>query len=156
MMAQPNYDAYGRVTNKVDAASTNIFRYGYDPNSRLTNRWTAAKGTTVYRYGPVGNLTNVDYAVSPDITLQYDALNRLTNMVDAVGTTVYGYDAAGLLLNEDGPWAGDTELRLQQPVAHQSERVGAQRLRLGRELRLRRGQTADQCHLVGGRVRPRV
>jgi len=28
-------------------------------------------------------------------------------MVDAVGTTVYGYDAVGQLLSEDGPWSGD-------------------------------------------------
>jgi RHS repeat-associated protein len=36
------------------------------------------------------------------------ALNRLTNLVDAVGTTVYGYDAAGQLLNEGGLWLNDT------------------------------------------------
>ena len=35
-------------------------------------------------------------------------MNRLTNMVDGVGTTAYGYDAAGQLLSEDGPWAADT------------------------------------------------
>ena len=29
-------------------------------------------------------------------------------MVDAVGTTVFGYDANGLLGSEDGPWANDT------------------------------------------------
>ena len=29
-------------------------------------------------------------------------------MVDAVGTTMYGYGAAGQLLSEDGPWADDT------------------------------------------------
>jgi hypothetical protein len=33
--------------------------------------------------------------------------NRLTNMVDGVGTTIYGYDAAGQLLTEDGPWPSD-------------------------------------------------
>jgi YD repeat-containing protein len=35
-------------------------------------------------------------------------LNRLTNMVDAVGTSGYSYDAANELLSEDGPWASDT------------------------------------------------
>jgi len=29
-------------------------------------------------------------------------------MVDAVGTTVYGYDSVGELLGEDGPWSSDT------------------------------------------------
>jgi hypothetical protein len=31
----------------VDATSTEIFRYRFDPDGRLTNRWTAAKGNTV-------------------------------------------------------------------------------------------------------------
>ena len=59
--------------------------------------------------------------------MQYDALNRLTNLVDAVGTNVYTYDAASQLLSEDGPWASDTitytyanrlrtSLTLQQPT----------------------------------------
>ena len=103
-----NYDGFGRVTNKVAAASTEIFRYAYDPNNRLTNRWTPAKGAAVYRYDVGGNLTNIDYAVSSDIALQYDSLNRLTNMVDAVGTNRYTYTSAGQLLSEDGPWSDDT------------------------------------------------
>ena len=37
---------------------------------------TAAKGNTVYRYNLPGNLTNVDYAVSPDLAMQQDALSR--------------------------------------------------------------------------------
>ena len=41
-------------------------------------------------------------------TLSYDGMNRLTNMVDAVGATVYSYDAVGQLLSEDGPWVDDT------------------------------------------------
>jgi YD repeat-containing protein len=102
------YDQYGRVTNKLDTLDNLMFIYAYDANSRLTNRWTPAKGNTAYRYDPVGNLTNIVYATSPAISLEYDALNRLTNMLDAVGTTSYGYDAAGQLLSEDGPWANDT------------------------------------------------
>src|SRR5205823_3952297 len=48
-----NYDLYGRVTNKLDQASVEILRYSYDANSRLTNRWSAAKGNTVYTYDSV-------------------------------------------------------------------------------------------------------
>ena len=33
---------------------------------------------------------------------------RLTGMVDAVGTTKYSYTAAGQLLTEDGPFNSDT------------------------------------------------
>ena len=84
-----NYDPYGRVTNKVDQAGAAILRYGYDANSRLTSRWSAAKGTTAYSYDAVGNLTFVNYPASPMSRFQYDALNRVTNMVDAAGTTVH-------------------------------------------------------------------
>ena len=121
------YDAYGRVTSRRDANDTEISRYQYDPLNHLTNRWSAAKGTTTYVYDPLGNLLNTIY---PDRTIQfsYDELNRLTNMVDAVGATRYSYDHAGLLLTEDGPWPLDTvtsiytnrlraSLTLQQPGA---------------------------------------
>jgi RHS repeat-associated protein len=102
------YDIFGRMSNKVDAASNEVFRYGYDANGRLTSRLTPAKGTTYFTNDPVGNVTCINYPNSPDITLQYDALNRLTNMVDALGTTKFGYTAAGLLASEDSPWSNDT------------------------------------------------
>ena len=79
-----------------------------DANNRLTNRTSAAKGTTAYHYDPVGNLTNIAYPISSNITLAYDALIRLTSMIDGVGTTLYSYDAVGQILSEDGPWADDT------------------------------------------------
>ncbi|HEX5221928.1 MAG TPA: hypothetical protein VFZ59_20365, partial [Verrucomicrobiae bacterium] len=102
------YDEYGRVTNKLDQAGTEILRYKYDPNSRLTNRWSAAKGTTSYSYDALGNLTFVNYPASPDVSFQYDPLNRVTNMIDAVGTNKYAYALGGQLWTEDGPFADDT------------------------------------------------
>jgi RHS repeat-associated protein len=106
------YDSFGRVTNKLDALGTNIFVYQYDANSRLTNRWSVAKGNTIYKYDALGNLTNVDYSggtvAMTNLSMAYDALNRLTNMVDALGTTKYKWDSVGELSSEDGPWANDT------------------------------------------------
>ena len=32
------------MTNKIDAASTEIFRYAYDATGLLTNRWTQGQG----------------------------------------------------------------------------------------------------------------
>jgi len=103
-----NYDEFGRLTNKLDQAGVEILRYKYDADDRLTNRWSKAKGDTVYGYDAVGNLTSVNYPSSPDITRQYDWLNRVTNMVDAAGTTKYTYTMAGRLLTEDGPFTSDT------------------------------------------------
>jgi RHS repeat-associated protein len=121
------YDAYGRVSNKLDQAGSLILSYGYDANSRLTNRWSAAKGNTAYAYDPVGNLTNITYASSGTVKFAYDGLNRMTNMVDGVGTNGYTYDAVGQLLTEGGVFASDVVtntysnrqrvgLRLQQPT----------------------------------------
>jgi len=103
-----DYDEYGRVTSKVDDTDTEILRYGYDANGRLTNRWSVQKGNTLYSYDAAGNLTGVSYPASTNLAFSYDALNRLTNMVDAVGTTKYAYTALGQLQSEDGPWADDT------------------------------------------------
>ena len=100
-----NYDEQGRVTNKLDQAAVEILRYKYYPDSRLTNRWSKAKGDTKYQYDPAGNLTNIDYPVSTDVRFEYDALNRVTKMVDAAGswTNGFGYDAAKRLTSVTSP-----------------------------------------------------
>ena len=52
----------------------------------------------------MGNLTNVVYpSGTTSVKLQYDPLNRVTNLTDAVGTTLFGYASGGLLASEDGP-----------------------------------------------------
>lgn len=102
------YDVLSRVTNKVDAVGSNIFIYTYDACNRLTNRWSIAKGNAQYAYDSVGNLVGVLYSNSPGITYYYDSLNRVTNILDGVGSTVLQYTVFGNLLSEDGPWANDT------------------------------------------------
>ena len=103
-----NYDEYGRVTNKVDVYGTNLFFYGYDALDRMTNRTSAAKGTTLYKYDALGNLTNVAYPASSNLTFRYDGLNRLTNMVDGVGATAFTWTDGGQLASEVGPWPSST------------------------------------------------
>ena len=102
------YDTFGRNTSKVDATSTTILTNGFDANNRLTSRWSAAKGRTTYSYDYEGNLLTVTYPVSTGLTFAYDAMNRLTNMTDTVGTSAFTYTDAGQLLSEDGPWSNDT------------------------------------------------
>lgn len=95
------------MTNKVQHGGTEILRYSYDANHRLTNRWSKEKLDTQYRYNKDGTLTNINYASSPDIALVYDALGRLATMIDAAGTTSYTYSKANQVLTEDGPWNDD-------------------------------------------------
>ena len=126
---QWGYDLYGRVTNKVDATSTTILKYQYDANSRLTNRWSLGRTNTAYAYDKVGNLTGVTYQASHALTFGYDALNRLTSMSDAIGTTIFSYNTTNVqLASENGPWPSDqisytyanrqrTGLSLEQPNA---------------------------------------
>ena len=122
-----NYDTYGRVTNKVDATGTEIFRYAYDPNDRLTNRWTAAKGNTGYVHDNIGNLLSINYPQS-SISYGHDGLNRLQTMVDATGTNSFTWTDGDQLASETGPWPASTAsytynnrlrslLSLQQPGA---------------------------------------
>jgi RHS repeat-associated protein len=100
------YNEFGWLTNKLDGLNRNAFRYAYDADGRLTNRWTPEKGNTGYAWDNVGNLKTIAY---PALTLRYayDALNELTNLVDAVGTTAFSYTPAGRLQGETGPWAND-------------------------------------------------
>ncbi len=105
---QWNYDADGRVTNKLDQAGTVVLKYAYNADGRLLSRWSAAKGTTYYTNDAVGNLTGIGYPSSHSQTYSYDALNRVTNMVDAAGTTLYRYTAMNQILTEDSPFASDT------------------------------------------------
>ena len=121
------YDSFGRVTNKTDQAGTVILKYAYDADARLLSRWSAAMGTTYYTNDPFGNLTRIAYPHSGNVTLQYDSLSRLTNMVDGSGTTAYSYTSGNQLLTESQPFASSTvtntylnrlrtRLSLQQPA----------------------------------------
>lgn len=101
------YNQYSWLTNKTDGLNRNAFRYAYNVNGWITNRWTPEKGNTAYTFDNVGNLKSIIYP-QQTISYSYDALNRLTNMVDAVGTTAFSYTPAGRLQSENGPWANDT------------------------------------------------
>jgi RHS repeat-associated protein len=102
------YDTFGRVTNKTDQAGAIVLTYGYDGDGRLLSRWSAAMGTTFYTNDAVGNLTYIKYPLSISVRLQYDPLDRLTNMVDASGTTRYTYTSGNQLLAEIQPFASST------------------------------------------------
>ncbi len=102
------YGVYGRVKDKLDANGNTNFTCQFDPNGRMTSRWTPAKGTTTLGYDAAGNLTGITHPSSPSISFIYDALGRVASMVDGIGTTHLTYDANGFPASEDGPWISDT------------------------------------------------
>jgi len=124
---QWRFDQYGRATNKLDQAGMQVLAWRYDAGDRLISRQTPAKGTTWYTNDAVGNLLAINYPTSTDVFYAYDALNRLTNMNDAVGTTRFTYTEGGLPGTENGPFTSNTlthvyanrlrtGLTLQQPT----------------------------------------
>jgi RHS repeat-associated protein len=137
------YDNAGRVkTKQYHGQSFANLRYDYDAEGRLAWRRFYSSGSvykqTGYTFDPVGNLTFIDYPNSPDVTFQYDALNRLESMIDAVGTTGFQYTPGGNLWKEILPWASHaithtyhpsvprlrTGLTVQQPTGNWSQSFG--------------------------------
>jgi RHS repeat-associated protein len=102
------FDVFSRTTNTVDDVGNTSFRFSYDADNQITNRWTPEKLNAGYSWDAAGRLTNTTYASSPTISAAYDALGRITNLIDAVGTNIFGYSRLGKLAIEDGPWASDT------------------------------------------------
>jgi len=128
------FNEYGWLTNKVDGLGRTNFTCAYNANGWLTNRWTPEKGNNVCSFDNIGNLLSVCYPERTN-SYAYDALSRLTNMVDAAGTTAFSYTPAGQLQSENGPWPSDaisytycqglrTNLSLTQPGGTWSQGYG--------------------------------
>jgi len=96
------YDALSRKTTMTDA--TGQTSYTYDPLDRLLTKTSPGTNNTItYTYDSEGNrLTSVDQN-NRTITNTYDALNRLSTVVDPNGTTSYGYDANSNKLSVASP-----------------------------------------------------
>lgn len=92
-----SYSATGQRATMVDASGS--YLYVYDSNDRLTTNGGPA-GTLIYTYDLFGQLQSIQSSHSggASVTYNYDLLNRLSNVVDAVaGTTSYSYDGVGNL-----------------------------------------------------------
>ena len=105
-----NYDEWGLTTNKVYADGSQE-AYRYDLLGRLTNKLDPAGNATAFSYDANGNLASLQRGNAAPFTFGYDALSHRTNMVDAVGTTAWRYDAMGRLVGESGPF-GSPEVQV--------------------------------------------
>lgn len=88
------------------------------------------------------------------VTLGYDALNRLTNIVDGVGTTAYSYAMLGnglRTMTEDDPWASD---EITVTNRGRLRRISAKHLGWGKNLTIRVVQTSAHYMFIdcGGRT----
>ena len=91
------YSPTGQRTNMTDASGTTS--YTYDSRDRLLTK-TTPQGTLTYTYDGFGNQVTVQSSTASgvSVTYGYDALNRLTNVLDRfTNSTIYGFDAVGNL-----------------------------------------------------------
>jgi RHS repeat-associated protein len=88
------YNSFGKVQTVSRPDSTTV-TYEYDTNRRL---WRVRHNGTLmveYTYDANGNIKTVSEA-SRTTTMNYDVVNRLSDVTDPFGNIVsYGYDAAG-------------------------------------------------------------
>ena len=96
------YNTLGQLVNVTDAGGNLIVRYSYDLAGQLVGEVRGNGTYTTYAYDADGNvLTLVNFApnasVNSSFTYTYNALDLVTSMTTAGGTTAYGYDADGQL-----------------------------------------------------------
>src|SRR5207247_4502112 len=90
------FNQYGWFMGKTNALGHEVLRLLRDANGRVTNRWTPEFGNTAYLRNPVGSVTNIPYPLSSNVFSRI-LLERITNMVDQVGTSILTWTAKGQL-----------------------------------------------------------
>ena len=100
-----NYDAVDRVIAKMYGDGTTE-AYAYD-RGLLSQSKGARNQIVKYSYDANSNLTLIDYPNMSDVSMSYDNLDDVTQIVDGVGTNSFTYDNRGKLLSLDGPFAND-------------------------------------------------
>lgn len=125
---QMDYDANGNLLRLVDSKGQ-LTKWRYDVMNRaiekkyhdgtsetysyaggLLNQSKGARGQiTTYTYDANDNLTGISYPNTPDVTMSYNALNGVSQIVDGVGTHSFTYSNVGKLLTLDGPFANDQQ-----------------------------------------------
>lgn len=81
--------------------------YTYDTLGRLDMKTDGAGRTETYGYDAAGQVTSLTYASGTPTTFEYDGEGRRTKMIDATGTTLWHYNATGLMTGADLPGSRD-------------------------------------------------
>ena len=101
------YDGVGRKTKKIyHDGSSNEFMY----SQGLLSQSKSARGyVTNFSYDANANLTGIDYPNMADVSMSYNALDAVTQIVDGVGTHTFSYSSSGRVLGLDGPFTNDAQ-----------------------------------------------
>ena len=125
------YDIHGNLASETDA-NANVTAYQYDDMGRIVSTTSPDTGTVTYFYDQAGNPLSktdamgitVDYTYdilnrltavrfpdpSQDITFTYDAgefgMGRCSGMTDPSGSTSFGYDSRGRLIEKTSTISG--------------------------------------------------
>ena len=138
-----------KATARVGLTTNRIARQGKQYHDGASEAYVYSQGllaqttnarnqTTSYGYDANANLTGIDYPNMPDVTMSYNALDDVTQIVDGVGTHSWNYTPTGRLLSLDGPFAGDTQGYGYDAVgAPEQSQPGARGKRRSAELELR-------------------
>lgn len=103
------YESGNRLESKTYADGKSVSYTYY--NTGLLHTSTNGRGQTTTRYyDENGNLISIDYQDenTPDVFYEYDDYDRLTQVEDGSGITVFTYDTASRLQTIDGPLENDT------------------------------------------------
>jgi RHS repeat-associated protein len=102
------FSAAGRITNRVDALSTNTFTYLYDENGNMTNASGGGRSFAL-TYDEDNRVTSIGYqagATNTTIVNRYDALGRRVRRTQDGEETRYALDLSGgmerILLEDRG------------------------------------------------------
>ncbi|WP_433023397.1 RHS repeat-associated core domain-containing protein [Kribbella sp. CA-294648] len=129
------YDAAGRVTKHTDASGRSqafeydgagrttattygnrTWRFGFDKAGRLTRTTLPSGKTASFTLDARGAMTKLEYSdKTVPVSFAWDAVGRRTAMIDALGTTRFGYDSFDRLSSVTRPGA---------TIAYQWDRAG--------------------------------
>lgn len=119
------YDAVGNRLSKIDAnyhqmifeydalnqlvAETNpvgqISRYAYDPEGNLVEYMNANGQLITYDFDAINQVIAIDYPdSSQDVSFEYDANGNMTEMIDAIGSTLVSYDPLDREVSKTDPY----------------------------------------------------
>ncbi len=96
------YDDYGSPTAVVDENGGTV-TFDYDTRGNLTTLTDPVGRHRTWTYNSRGDTLTQSDDLDLRRTWTYTSAGRVASMVDALGTTTYGYDSAGRLTSEQRP-----------------------------------------------------